>query len=549
LQQRGESCLVMSNDTPFPSLDVAGYRGVIALGSLGAADGDILGGLDGCKTALALVQSLAQQPGDPPALWIVTLGAHAVTSEGECPGFAQASVLGLARTIAIEFPDLRCTTVDLDPLGDISPLVDELLLSDGEDRVAFRGNDRYVPRLESYAPSVSSVASTIHADATYLITGGLGGLGLRMARWLADQGARSLVLLGRSAPSTQAGDAIAEIRALGVTVEVHTANVARRSELAAILDGVTASMPPLRGIIHAAGVLDDGVLVQQTWDRFMTVLAPKVHGAWNLHELTSGVALDFFVLCSSVASVFGAPGQGAYAAGNAFLDALAAHRRTSGRVGLSINWGVWAEVGMATRVEEQGRRRVLTAIRPMSPEACLACLERAFSFPDAQVIVADADWTAWTGPVPSVLASVVRPLAAGPQRSEAQGTLDIVRHLESAPEASRRGLVVGFIRQEARRVLGLGDAHPIDERQPLLKLGLDSLMAVELRNRLAAALGRPLPATLVFDYPSPSVLAEFLLGVPRRTAPAESDLVLQDVATLSDEEAERLLEHELGRMQ
>ena len=546
LQQRGESCVLVSKDTSMQSLSVDTYRGVIDLSSLDVADSDIDGGLNACKNTLELVQALARQGGEPPALWIVTRGAQAVTADSQCPGFAQAGVLGLARTIAIELPDLRCTTVDLDPSDDVSPLVDELLLSDGEDRVVFRGSDRYVPRLESYTPSVHTHAPELRSDATYLITGGLGGIGLRMARWLADQGAKSLVLLGRSAPSAHAREGVDAIRASGVEVAIYPVNVAHREELAAVLDTITRSMPPLRGIIHAAGTLDDGVLVQQTWDRFVKVLAPKIQGTWNLHTLTSGIALDFFVLCSSVSSVFGSPGQGAYAAGNAFLDALAAQRHATGLAGLSINWGAWAEVGMAARVEEQGQRRVLGAVRPMSPAACLTCLEQALSLPDAEVIVVDADWSAWTGPAPSLLRNVIRSSPPTPKPSDVPKTPSIVRHLESVPDASRHSVVVGFIAQEARRVLGLGDTFPIDERQPLLKLGLDSLMAVELRNRLAAALERPLPATLLFDYPSPAVLADFLLGVPARVKAEKSDLVLQDIAALSDEEAERLLEHELG---
>jgi acyl carrier protein len=263
--------------------------------------------------------------------------------------------------------------------------------------------------------------------------------------------------------------------------------------------------------------------------------------------LTRGANLDCFVLFSSVASAFGSPGQGTYAAGNAFLDALAAYRRAQGCSGLSVNWGAWAEIGMAARVEEQGRRRVLGAIRPMSPEQCIACLERVLTLDNAQAVIVDADWSAWQGHVPSLLANLVRS-APPPVGDATETSIGIVQQLQDAPEASRRGLFINFVRHEGRRVLGLGDEHPIDERQALLKMGLDSLMAVELRNRLAAALGRTLPATLLFDYPSPAALADFLLGAPRRAETERSDLLLQDITTMSDEDAERLLEHELERM-
>jgi acyl transferase domain-containing protein/acyl carrier protein len=875
LEQRGESCTVVPAHTALLSSDLIGYNGVIHLGSLDTDDADIDSGFDnGCRSVLQLVQSLGQQSGDAPKLWLVTRAAQSVTPEDHCPGFAQAGLLGLARTIATEYPDLACTTLDLDPSGDVSPLVDEILFSDGEDRVVFRGDDRYVARLEpcatnsslltprylaipvrgtldnlkfeplerrapgpgevevlvdaaalnfrdvlnalgvypgeagslglefagriarvgdgvrhwkdgdrvmgiawgrpsgsfaSYVVTAANLISIIpsaldaeaaatlpnafltahhclihtarlkagerilihagaggvgmaaiqlaldagaevfatagsekkrtylhsigvrhvldsrtldfadqilqqtdgqgvdvvlnslagefikasfaalaprgrfveigksgvwtddqvkalgkeiqyslidlgpviettpaligeqldrirelaeakritplprrvfpfdeaqaafrymaqarhigrvvlrlsssvpiHADATYLITGGLGGIGLRVAQWLVDQGAKHLVLLGRSALSEQSREVVASMQTSGVIVQVHSVDVAQQDKMVALLETVERSMPPLRGVIHAAGVLDDGVLIQQTWDRFVNVLAPKVYGAWNLHQLTSTAELDFFVLFSSVASVLGSPAQGSYAAANAFLDALAAHRRADGLTALSINWGAWAEVGMAARVEQQGRRRVLGAIRPMQPDECLACMERALHLSDAQVVVADVDWGAWQGGAASLLANVVQSVRAESQRSVSEASSDIVQRLENVPEANRRAWLIDFIRHEARRVLGLSEGHPIDERQPLLKMGLDSLMAVELRNRLTVALSRSLPATLLFDYPSPAALADFLLGTSRRVEAQPSDLILDDIAAMSDAEAERLLEHELGQIE
>ena len=210
-------------------------------------------------------------------------------------------------------------------------------------------------------------------DGTYLITGGLGAVGLHVARRLVQRGARHIVLVGRTAPSRDAAVAIDTMRALGATVVVSAADVARRDQMAAVLREIATSLPPLRGVVHAAGVVDDGVFIQQTWQRFESVLAPKIDGAWHLHELTLDSELDFFVLCSSVASVFGSPGQGAYAAGNAFLDALAARRRANGQVGLSVNWGAWAGGGMAERVTAHGRARVLSAVRAMPPDDCLRC--------------------------------------------------------------------------------------------------------------------------------------------------------------------------------
>jgi acyl transferase domain-containing protein len=445
---------------------------------------------------------------------------------------------------------------ELAEAGRITPLPTHVFAFD-DAPAAFR----YMAQARHIGRIVLQFATTIQPNATYLITGGLGDIGLQVARWLASKGATHLALLGRSAPSLSARKAVDALRAEGVTISLYAADVSHRDELARVFDQMASDMPPLRGIIHAAGVVDDGVLVQQTWDRFAKVLAPKVHGAWNLHELAQSITLDFFVLFSSVASVLGSPSQGAYAAGNAFLDALAARRHAEQLPAITINWGAWAGSGMAARVEQQGRTRVLDAIRPMSPTDCFACLDRILASNDrshparTQYMVANADWSAWRGYTPSILENLVQPATeTAVQTAPAmQSGPTITEQLARTPQAGKRGVLINFIRHEARRVLGLADTHVIDERQPLLKLGLDSLMAVELRNRLASALDRSLPATLLFDHPTLAALADLLLGESQGVGQLQlrdtqaNNTMLDDIATMSDEEAERLLELELGQ--
>ena len=203
------------------------------------------------------------------------------------------------------------------------------------------------------------------AEATYLITGGLGGLGRAVATWLVEQGARHLVLMGRSAPSASAQQTLDALRKAGAHVVVARGDVARADDVASVIESIRMSMPPLRGVVHAAGVLDDGIVAHLDQRRLRDVMAPKVDGAWNLHALTRDVDLDFFVLFSSAASVLGSPGQAHYAAANSFLDALAWHRRAEGRSALSINWGPWAEVGLVNR-PEQVRHLSRHGIEPMS---------------------------------------------------------------------------------------------------------------------------------------------------------------------------------------
>ena len=379
------------------------------------------------------------------------------------------------------------------------------------------------------------------SDATYLVTGGLGAIGLLASEWMVNQGARNLVLLGRSSSDAQVLARVETIRQAGARIEIRSADVTERAQLDSILNDVRETMPPLRGILHCAGVVDDGVLAQQTPERLKRVMAPKVSGAWNLHELAQSMPLDFFVLFSSIAGVTGSPSQSAYAAGNAFLDALAHHRRSRGLVALSIDWGAWAEGGMAARVEAQGRRRVLSGIRPMASRECFECLEIATTAGASQLVIADVDWTRWKNPS-CLVSGLVKKEIAPETHAQQDG---ILHRLENVPVTNRRKILVDYLREEALRILGLSESLFIDERQPLLKMGLDSLMAVEFRNRLAAAMNRPLSATLLFDYPTLGKLADYL--DPRETAaqPAAVDAILGSLESLTDAQAEELLREEL----
>jgi hypothetical protein len=256
--------------------------------------------------------------------------------------------------------------------------------------------------------------------------------------------------------------------------------------------------------------------------------------------------LDFFLLFSSMASVTGSPGQSGYAAGNAFLDAFAHYRRARGLAALSINWGAWPDAGMAAKVETQGRRRVLPAIRPMPEEDCLACLSLGAAQSCAQLAIADVDWAKWESPT-RLLSSVVRHAPAAAPVIAQDG---ILARLSNAPASNRRKVLLEYLRGEALEVLGLGNAHFIDERQPLVRMGLDSLMAVEFRNRLVASLKRPLTATLLFDYPNLGRLADYLeeRNEAQQTAASEiKDSYAETLDSLTDEQAEELLKEELGQ--
>lgn len=309
-----------------------------------------------CTAAVHLVQGLAERGGrlGTPRLWIVTQGAQRVLPD-ELVSPPQAPVWGLGRTIGFELPAFRCTMVDLDPslepMATAQALFRQLFVDDAEDQVALRAEHRFVPRLVPATHPGSATCEVnqtepVRADGTYLITGGFGGLGLAVANWFVEQGAQHVGLVGRTVPSAQATAAIERMRQKGADITIVTADVAMESQLDAALTAVRRGNPPLRGVVHAAGVLDNAPIVSLDAEQLARVMAPKVEGAWNVHAATTDDPLDFFVLFSSAVSILGSPGQGNYAAANSFLDALAHHRRQLGLPGISINWGPWAEIGL-----------------------------------------------------------------------------------------------------------------------------------------------------------------------------------------------------------
>jgi acyl transferase domain-containing protein/NADP-dependent 3-hydroxy acid dehydrogenase YdfG/acyl carrier protein len=367
---------------------------------------------------------------------------------------------------------------------------------------------------------------TFRSDATYLVTGGLGGLGLVLAQWMVERGARHLVLVGRSgATSAAAHEALAAMQKRGASVVVARANVADTQEIARVIDDIDGTMPPLRGVIHLAAVLDDGILLQMNQDRFQRVMAPKMYGAWNLHTLTLDKPLDLFVLFSSVASVLASPGQGNYVAANTFLDVLAHHRRARGLPGLSINWGLWAEVGLAAQPDITGRL-MQQGIHPFSPAQGMKLLDRALQLDSAQVIALSVDWGKLlrlvSPPILSALAAEVdQKSSAKPQRPRDGLTRD--KLLAAAPE-ERQGMIGAFLVEQIARVLRCSPSK-IDVHQPLTRLGIDSLMAVELKNRVEVDLELTIPVTALLQGPSLSQLSARLtsqLPVPAMAATVDA---------------------------
>ena len=528
----------------------SGARGLIWLAETRPEEDPAATSMRILRTVMAMAQEWIRHPSRRPArVWFVTRGAIATGGAPACQGFAQSPLWGMFRSVAMEHPELSCVRVDLDPKApDYHALAEEIANWDGEEEIALHAAGRYFPRLATVTATRYAQADEqgIRATATYLITGGMGALGVQSAEWLVRKGARTIVLVGRRAPSAHAVEIIQTLRGQGARIEIRHADVADLIQVSAVFAEIESDLPPLAGILHTAGVLDDGIFLEQTWTRMEKVFRSKASGAWNLHQLTAGKALDFLVLFSSVASLTGSPGQSGYAAANAFLDALAHYRHGLGLAALSVNWGAWAGSGMAAQVAESGRRRVLAGIQPMTAERCFASLELALADGRPQLVIADADWSRWN-PAPRLLSPFLPQREA--QQAASRGT-EILSRLDSAPSTRRRAILVEFLRAEVAAILGLDASGPyLDERQPLLRMGMDSLMTVEFRNRLAAAFERPLSSTLVFDHPTIGALADFLNpdSQPEEEL-AQRDKLLRNLEGLSEAEAEELLKAELDRI-
>ena len=466
---------------------------------------------------LAIVQRLASQA-PPPRLWWVTRGAVTIAPE-ERPVLSLAALWGLARTIRDESPEFDCTLIDVESGSDTAEHVMRELAYGGDEReVAWRREKRHVARL--VRASSSATRREWRSDGTVLITGGLGALGLMIARHLAARGAKHLVLAGRRGMDTPgASDALAELGALGATVTVAGVDVSDRNALAAVLRAIPESAP-LRGIVHAAVSLEDGVLSRQTPERFATAMGAKVAGARHLDALTADADLDFFVLFSSIVGTLGMSGSGAYSAANATLDAIAADRRARGLVAQSLAWGEWTGAGVAGAINPALRARVPA----FSPAHGVAVFDAVLGRSEPHLVLApiDARSVAKTsgGAVPTLLRSLVkapRTPSLGKRGGLAQG-LGVL-------SAERRAeVILQEVRAEVARVLSFEgqDSVPVD--RPLKELGLDSLIAVQLRNAIGKRVGLTLPATLAFDYPTPLAIAKYL--VERVTSSGASPTVV-----------------------
>lgn len=520
-----------------------------------------------CGSLLHLIQGVARA--QPARLWLITRGSQAVQPADEISGLGQSMLWGLGKVIGIEHSELECTRIDLDPAKpSIEPatLWDELHGDSSEEEIAFRHGSRFVSRLRRLPlelplehDSDSKPNKLIRAEGLYLITGGLGGLGLCVANWLVQHGARHLALMSRSGASETTETAVESLRNAGAEVTILKTDVSIAEELAAALNIIEQMDAPLTGVIHAAGVLDDGLLLTLDWDRFARVTRPKIEGAWNLHHQLRDKQLDFFVLFSSAGSVLGTAGQANHVAGNSFLDALAHYRRACSLPALSINWSQWGDTGrvansaVSERLQFQGIPKLSNAQGLRALELLLAQPSSRYS---AQVGVMKFDLEQWSRFYPQTLNSSLLRNFAGELLKQKTERPDIRSSLRAAQTDRQRLTVLEeFVRAEVAWVLRLSPKD-IPSDAFFSDLALDSLRSLELRNRLEHGLNLTLPATLVWQFPTVDTLAPHLaeqLGLVPDESIAETiddrQTRISEIERLSDAEAEVLLRNRLDNLQ
>ena len=499
------------------------------------------------RLALAMVRSNSEA-----RLWLVTRGAQPAA-----PGplaIEQSPLWGLALSVAREHPELRCTCVDLDPSdeenGSKDDLAGELLRSDNEDRIAWRGGMRFAARLTAAPGPPDTLPPELHPDGLYLVTGGFGVLGFLTARYLVEIGARHLAIVSRGGGAGHE-NAIRELELAGARVTAISADLADKDQTERLFSDTLSGLPPLRGIIHSAGMVSDATLEHQTPERLRMVMAPKVQAAFNLHTCVKNLPLDFFILYSSAASQVGSPGQANYAAGNAFLDALAHHRRALGLAALTVNWGAW-DGGMAGTVStRQFAAHGVSRITPGEGLGLLGLLLNPQESPNVGLF--PVDWRRFF----NQFGGRIPPLFSKFAHLASSETVLFLDRINAASKEDRPALVHSFVRAELASVLGIDSPTSISARDGFFDLGMDSLLIVELSTRLEAGLGLKLSANAILEFENLESLSAHLSDLAISEIPSnqvlssavrETGQVVTDspLESLSSTELARLLKEELG---
>jgi acyl transferase domain-containing protein len=499
----------------------AGLAGVV---SLLALDETPLADHPAVPAGLAGTQALVQALGDAGAgapLWVLTRGAVAAVPGEMLVAPVQAQAWGLGRVAALEHPDRWGGLIDLPPVLDerAATRLCGVLAGCGEDQVAVRAAGVFGRRLER-APQPEEASEWV-PGGTVLVTGGTGAIAGHAARWLADRGAERVVLASRSGPAAaKAAGLAAELAVAGTTVDVMVSDIAKRDEVAGLLDRINSDGPPLTAVLHTAGLVQLTTLEETDTAELASVLGAKAAGAAHLDELTAEMDLEAFVLFSSIAATWGSGQQPAYSAANTYLDALAENRRGRGLAATSAAWGPWGGGGMSDEESVEHLRR--RGLRVKEPELAIQALAQVIDSGESLVTVADVDWSAFAPPftlrrpsplledLPEVRQILAEAAAGDADPEDLDTAAELAGRLAQLPPNDQERLLIELVRSEAAPVLGHSSPEAVEPGRAFSELGFDSITAVELRNRLSAVTGLRLPATLLFDYPTPVAIAKHL---------------------------------------
>ena len=497
-----------------------------------------------CRGALGILRALAETRSTNPSgrrLWFVTANTQKTEGQDQQIDPVQATLWGLGRTAAIEYPGIWGGLIDLQLSSEGSPDIDllaaELLQPDGETQIVISGGgERKVARFVRQPLAELPVARPrIRTDATYLVTGGLGMLGRSFTKWLISKGAKHLVLTGRNASAEAAQELLSAAKISGAAIHAVAADISRAEDVSCLMQTINKDFPPLKGVVHSAGVLDDGILAQLDWDRFARVFEPKIYGSWLLHEYTKSLELDFFILQSSLLGLLGSAGQGNYSASNTFVDSLAAHRRVAGLPATAINWSAWSGGGLAAAAGPRGEAMWSSlGVEFISPDLALHVFDKLMDRDVEQIAVAIADWPTYAGKVgrPAFLSELWNESKSVGSTKPAQAKTSTATPSKPANDGARQQLLD---RLQQRLMAELGFVDPIDPDRPLNEVGLDSLRSVTLANRLEDDFGVLVSISELISGPTINQLVDHLSDLFARIAQderAEPQLTMISAASL-----------------
>jgi natural product biosynthesis luciferase-like monooxygenase protein len=470
------------------------------------------------ESALSLARALSRSD-HLTRLVLVTRGAQAAGDEALPIAALQSTLWGLGRALQVEQPELGLVLIDLDP-ANLVPHGRDLLcgLTSRENQLAFRGGEAFGARLDALPSEAlrglrDAPALALSRDATYLVTGGLGGLGLGLVDWLVSRGARHVDILSRSAPSEQASERLRDWMQRGATIRALRCDVADRAAIDHVLRQLDTEERTVRGVLHAAAVIDDALVAEQSSERVRKVLAPKLFGTLHLHEALADRELDFFVCFSSLVSVLGAAGQANYAAANAFLDAFAAQRRAAGKTATTVQWGPWSGAGTAQTLADQRRWGEL-GLSKIPPSLGLRALEMAIGAQRASVAMLPISWSRFLARLPAdaspPLFDALRKKHASSAPVRARDEALLAQLAEAGSAAARQPILLAHLQREAALILRLSSPDAVSSTRPLSELGFDSLLAVELRNAVQHSLGTTVKVSALFEHPTLGGLSQYL---------------------------------------